>query len=342
MSFEDMAHLLRAAALTGYREVMSELGFKPDRLLNQFGIRAALLKAEDAMLPMEAVCDLLEESSRLANCPDLGLQIAQHQHFGVLGILGIAAHNARSPAEATRIVERFIFIQGTSLRLRIHRPSPVNSQMISVGIEVDGMAPERQRQVAMIFLGLIYQSGRVRDPDGTKIKLVSFQQELGNDHRLFQRHFHVPVHENAPVTALHLPASEWNTPVPIENPEFSQFVEDYLARHYPTPSSRFREQVSTVLKPVLGTPQANRDDIAAILAVHPRTLHRRLREEGTSFDDIKDKMLREQALKYLRETRFSLNQISLMLGFPYQSSFTRSCRRWFGMAPTALRRKLDA
>ncbi|WP_036485465.1 AraC family transcriptional regulator [Nitratireductor basaltis] len=337
-----MANLIRAAALTGYREVMSKLGLKPDRLLHRFGIRPALLETEDAMLSMEAVCDLLEESSRLAGCPDLGLQIARHQHFGVLGILGIAAHNARSPAEATQIVERFIFIQGTSLRLRIYRPSPVDPLMIGVGVEVQGMAPERQQQILMLFLGLIYQSGRLRDPDGTKIRLVSFRHKLTGHLQLYQRHFDIPVLDGQPVTALHVPTSEWSTPAPVENPKFSEFVEDYLARHYPAPASRFSEQVRAVLEPLIGTPQANREDIARVLAVHPRTMHRRLAEEATSFNAIKDEMLREQTLKFLRETQYSLDRISSMLGFPYQSSFSRSCRRWFGISPTTLRRKLKA
>ena len=77
---------------------------------------------------------------------------------------------------------------------------------------------------------------------------------------------------------------------------------------------------------------------ARTLAVHPRTLQRRLRAEGTSFAAIVDEVRRRNAHRYLTGTDLPLTRISTLLGFAEQATFTRSCRRWWGTTPTAVRR----
>ena len=77
---------------------------------------------------------------------------------------------------------------------------------------------------------------------------------------------------------------------------------------------------------------------ARTLAVHPRTLQRRLRAEGTSFAAIVDEVRRRNAHRYLTGTDLPLTRISTLLGFAEQATFTRSCRRWWVTTPTAVRR----
>jgi len=75
-----------------------------------------------------------------------------------------------------------------------------------------------------------------------------------------------------------------------------------------------------------------------MLGFHPRTMQRRLDAEGSSFEAIKDAVRREIALQYLRETTIPLAKLANMLAFPEHSALTRSCRRWFGAPPSAIRR----
>jgi AraC-like DNA-binding protein len=88
----------------------------------------------------------------------------------------------------------------------------------------------------------------------------------------------------------------------------------------------------------LGTPQGDKTGVAGLLAMHPRTLQRHLAAENTTFESIREEARKEAALHYLRETRIPLSQLAGLLGFSEQSVMTRSCRRWFGAPPSALRR----
>jgi len=66
-------------------------------------------------------------------------------------------------------------------------------------------------------------------------------------------------------------------------------------------------------------------------------LCRRLKDEGTTFQDVKDDVRRELHLYYVRQTRLDFRGISEKPGFAKQAIFSRCCRRWFGQSPSQLR-----
>lgn len=330
-------HVIRATALKGYPDVMSELAVPIAPLLDRCGLDQARFGEENALLPIDAVCDLLEASSRAAACPDLGLRIARHQDLGMLGILGVAVQSASTPAEAARILSRFIFLQSTALRIQIDGSGTLVPNTITVSVDIVGVARNRQRQIIELLLGIGFRIGRLR-AQGSRVRAVSLPHAIRGSADRHRRFFGVPVYENQPVGALHLDATDWNRRAPNDNPELGRVIETHLEKTFPAPAQRLTDRVISALRPLLGSPQANRFDIARILAIEPRTLHRRLRAEGNSFQSIKDDMRKEMALQYLTESDATLEQLTVMLGFPEQSSLSRACRKWFGVPPTVLRK----
>jgi YesN/AraC family two-component response regulator len=80
------------------------------------------------------------------------------------------------------------------------------------------------------------------------------------------------------------------------------------------------------------------EHLAARLHMSPRTLHRRLGEEGTGFRRVLAGLRRELAARHLREARLPLGEIGFLLGFSETSAFHRAFRRWTGWRPLAYRR----
>ena len=79
-------------------------------------------------------------------------------------------------------------------------------------------------------------------------------------------------------------------------------------------------------------------DAAQRFAMSPRTLIRRLAAEGFSYQSLLDEAKGEMACWYLRNTTLPLSGIAEQLGFMSDSNFSRSFRRWRGVAPLAYRR----
>lgn len=84
----------------------------------------------------------------------------------------------------------------------------------------------------------------------------------------------------------------------------------------------------------------SQDDVAGRLHMSPRTLHRRLEEEGSSFRGIKEALRRDLALSRLTKTRQSIAQVAADLGYADTSAFYRAFTGWTGMSPERYRRQL--
>jgi AraC-like DNA-binding protein len=71
-------------------------------------------------------------------------------------------------------------------------------------------------------------------------------------------------------------------------------------------------------------------------------MQRRLGEEGTTFEGVKEEARRDLARRYLVQPDLSIGQITTLLGYSDQSAFSRSCRRWFDRSPRDMRAHLLA
>jgi len=80
-------------------------------------------------------------------------------------------------------------------------------------------------------------------------------------------------------------------------------------------------------------------NIAARLHLSPRTIHRRLEDEGSSFRNIKEALRRDMALARLTRTGDSIARIAADLGYADTSAFYRAFVEWTGMAPIHYRRR---
>jgi len=85
------------------------------------------------------------------------------------------------------------------------------------------------------------------------------------------------------------------------------------------------------------SPWPDLDAVAAHLHISPQTLRRHLREEGTSFQELKDQLRRDIAIYHLSRNDLPLQQIAEQLGFSEPSAFHRAFKKWTGLTPGAYR-----
>lgn len=82
---------------------------------------------------------------------------------------------------------------------------------------------------------------------------------------------------------------------------------------------------------------ATAESLACALHMSVRTLHRQLKDEGASLQDLKDDVRREQAIEQLRRSARSVKQIARAVGFRNEKSFARAFKAWTGHSPSAFR-----
>ena len=81
------------------------------------------------------------------------------------------------------------------------------------------------------------------------------------------------------------------------------------------------------------------EDVSERLHTTTHTLRRRLKEEGNSFQEIKDSLRRDKAIRLLERPDLSVHEIAEALGFSEPAAFNRAFKKWTGATPGAYRDK---
>jgi AraC-like DNA-binding protein len=79
------------------------------------------------------------------------------------------------------------------------------------------------------------------------------------------------------------------------------------------------------------------DEIAKLLGISTRTLRRRLQDENVSFRKLMNELHAHIAIKYLRETTMTNEDIANALGFSDAANFRHAFRRWTKTTPSEYR-----
>jgi AraC-like DNA-binding protein len=135
-----------------------------------------------------------------------------------------------------------------------------------------------------------------------------------------------------------------SAPVVRSEGELMEFIRtspnDLLFRqdYQPTTSSRVRRMIERRKVDEAVTV----DDVAKRLTVSAQHLRRLLRDEGTSFREIKEEILRDEAIASLVRGGETVEELSDRLGFSEPSAFRRAFRRWTGNPPGSYRPVADS
>ncbi len=155
----------------------------------------------------------------------------------------------------------------------------------------------------------------------------------------FEEWFRAPIIWTAARPSLLCRREDLARPLLTANPDIALANErvalDYLAR---LDQADVVTRVRRLLVDRLRSGLPTQAEIARLLGLSPRTLHRRLGKAGSSFAALLDETRRELAAAYLRGSDFSVAEVAYLVGFSEVSSLNRAFRRWTGQQPSAFRR----
>jgi AraC-like DNA-binding protein len=144
--------------------------------------------------------------------------------------------------------------------------------------------------------------------------------------------------DDARVSELVMNASYFNLPLRRDEAALQRMLETALT--LTVQQYRKDRLLLTQVKQTLAMhPQETHsaEDLAPLLNLSPRSLHRQLKEEGTSLQALKDEVRRERAIELLQRTRKPIKQVAESAGFQNEKSFIRAFKQWTGQTPAAFR-----
>jgi AraC-like DNA-binding protein len=325
----------RVGALTVVPALLRQFGVDPVPLLTAVGIDASALEFADNSIPYATFGRLLDESARRTRCEYFGLLTGQAWHLSTMGLVGELIRNSPTIGEGLRsgVVYHHLNSQG-------------------------GVVFLRERGTMAEFGYAIYHrgvQGAYQIYDGVMAALINYMRELCGsswvpsevlvahaapaDANPYRRLFRSPVRFDSDVSALRF-ASHWlKRPVPNADPRALRNLENQASE---LPQLDLIEKVHRSLRVLLLSGVMSGDAIADTLAMHRRTLNRRLKAQGTTFRQVLEDVRFEAARQLLDSTNMKLDDIAAALAYAGVSPFTRAFRRRSGAAPGEWRRAAQA
>lgn len=330
-----MGNLIRGTSLRGYRRFVRELGGDPGPLLARYGIPGGVGFEEDTFIPFSAYVHLLEASADELGCPDFGLRMSHWQGLDIFGPVAVIARNARTVLDGVQAVARFLYVHSPALTLGLEPPTEKGNLRFTFAMSEPGLFEVIQAyEISMAVAARIVHL--LGGPEA-RPRTVWFMHDQQGPDASYREVLGCPVRFGRSTCGFELRRSLAGRRIASADPEASRLAAKYLEARYLPPTARLSERVAQLAQRLLPTGQCSVDAIAGQLALHPRTLQRRLEAEGTRCQDVIDAERRMLAVKYLAKPGLELSQIAGMLGYTEQSALNRSCQRWFAKTPGQLR-----
>lgn len=326
---------VRAAVLTGFPEVMRQLGGDPVELLLRVGFETRALVEPDMQLDAVRVNRLLELAALETGCEDLGLRIARMRGITTLGPIGILAREEPDVAAALKTLVDYMFLHNRAASMRVE---PAGEYAV-LAIWLDFGEPVTMRQSTEMMLGGAVNALRTflgRDWNPVQVQLVHSAPRQADSHRRF---FRAPISYGQPLNSLTLRAADLRAPMQSASPEFERQVRGWVEAMADAARSEhaFAADLRRLVQMLLPSGKCSADRVARYYGMDRRTVHRRLARSGLSFAVIVNEVRRELAQRQVGDARVALSEVADMLGFTHASAFTRWFTAEFGDSPTRWR-----
>jgi AraC-like DNA-binding protein len=254
------------------------------------------------------------------------------RHFGIVGFAALACSTL---AEALQRLERH--------HRAIYDVNLAHVRPCAEGLCIE-WGVERGRPGALVdetAIAALMQLTRAFTGRPVRALAVDFVNPRPADVRPYEDFFGGPVRFGQPSTRVVLAASDLALPL--------RGADAALLALLDAQAERLLQEVAAVTGPVavwrqalVGLIRGGRTqlaDLADSLQMSPRSLQRRLADQGISFKALLGQTRQQLAEAYLRDASVELAEVALLLGYSEQSAFTRAFRQWTGQAPMQWRRQ---
>jgi AraC-like DNA-binding protein len=340
---KDDAAMMRTDALRGFSELTTTLGGDPIALLSGNQIEPSLLDGGKGMIPYSQMVQLLERASADLACPDFGMRLAAAQAVQgatkFLGPLDIAMRNSPTLGEAFQYCADHIHAHNNATQI-CFETLPGDARVFML-FEILIVGLLQRRQAVEHALTVTQHAIHAISGGQARAREVWFTHQPLAPLPVYRSHFNATVRFGQSMNGLFFDEQDFHLPVPGTDPQLYEIATTFIEHRFPTAAISLSARVRMIIARLLVQGQCTHEHVASALGLHPRTLQRRLREEGESFEGIKDAVRRDVALRYLQQPDVPLVRVTEILGYSETSVLSRSCHRWFCASPRELRNELN-
>jgi AraC-like DNA-binding protein len=322
----------RVGAFTAIPELLRQLGADPAQVLASAGLSPDALCSAERRIPYGAWGRLLERSAAATGQRHFGLLAGRMWRLEDLGIVGEAVRNCATVGEALQALTAYQQLNSAGGLGFMTKCAAI----VDIGYAIYYPGIEGADQVFDCVLAGAFNF--LREIAGTRWlpTEVFLPHQRPDDAIHYRTLFKVTPRFDSEICAIRFPAYWLDRPVEGADPARRRAA---VQRIEETTQPQLLQQAMRALRLLLLSGNSSGDNLADMLAMHRRTLNRRLRAEGTTFQQVLDDVRFEAARQLLAVSDLALDDVAAAIGYAGISPFMRTFRRWSGMTPGEWRRR---
>ncbi|MBC9933851.1 AraC family transcriptional regulator [Chitinophaga qingshengii] len=305
------------------------------RLCKLAGINlAALKKTNTPPVTPQQLDALWLHGVQLSNDPLLGLHFAAAVQPAALGVVGQIIQTSATVGEALTHAVALTHILTDRCRLEIARNNK-NFTIRYIPATGNGNEPTAglRTLIELLMVITIYElSGLMLEKIVPQAVRLPYHVP---DEAAYEQIFRCRPVKRTGEYALVFDSRYWEEPILTANYELQELLLKKVAAVAQQSSTQNTLQIRVynhlLANSYLGI--ISLEDMAANFNLSPRSLQRKLKEEGVKYQEVADAVRKSLALYYISSGNYPLKDISYMLGYNELSAFTRAFRRWTGSSP---------
>ncbi|HQR23419.1 MAG TPA: AraC family transcriptional regulator ligand-binding domain-containing protein [Steroidobacteraceae bacterium] len=321
-------------ALVQLPDLMREAGHDPWSLLESFGVTQAMMAQPMTPIPLTLYGQILQAAADAIGRDDLGLLLGQRATMENAGPLRLLVLNSRTTGEAVESYVRYggLWYHGLKITMTLEQG------YACIALSSDRQFVGRDHVLTWMLAATVKHLEAIF-PRSWRPSQVHISYRRPKQAEAYARFFRAPVLYDQLRHAVFFPAAALDEVRPGSQANLDSFLRQYMGELEAREQPDFVSRVRRVIESLLASGECSIVRVAAMFSMHRVTLHRYLREQGTTFEDLLDDARRELAGRMLEQTNLPVGEIATALGYGNAGSFVRAFKRWNGVTPGAGRRR---
>ncbi|KWV52976.1 transcriptional regulator [Bradyrhizobium macuxiense] len=299
------------------------------------GLTAQEMDDPTTRLEVHSQIKILELAAEELGDEFLGFHLALGFDLREIGLVYYVIASSAQLADALRNCERYSKINNEGVRLHfcLDRTATITLNYINV----DRWSDRHHLEFWLVTLVRICRQVTDNQLAPRRLRVRHFRADPPAEFRTF---FGTEVEFGADADEIIFSQSAASLPIvgrdPYLNKLLRRYAEEALASR-PRDRATIRSNVERIVPQLLPHGRAKAPEVARELRMSPRTLSRKLGDEGVTFAKILDELRAALAKRYLSDGELPVSEIAWLLGYREVSSLTHAFGRWTGMTPRQFR-----
>lgn len=313
--------------------VIESYGFEPGPMFHAEGLDIQWPIEPGKRVPYEALDAVRANAAARSGDPAFGLRTGLCVHPSQLGALGFAVLASETLRDSFNRIHRFVRVINDASYFDVLEQDALITCRTGTGSTSRNLAVRDDVQLSVLVSLCRFNAG----PDFVPVRIET-RRPAPADALPWEAFYRCPIQFGAEHNDMVVTAAAADQVLPSANQVLAEMNDRIvISRLAQLDRNNIPGRVRAAIMDQLPSGNISDESVADALHMTPRTLHRRLKDDGESFRTLLKEVRQDLARQYVADDSLTLTEVTFLLGFSEMSSFSRAYKNWYGKSPSAAR-----